>query len=90
MISASVLMPSCLAFLAGFPACALPMGFGDEGLPVSLQVIAPRGFDMRLLSIAERLEEVLAWPGHYPDLAAPEKVGRRAAMPIVDEASAGV
>ena len=78
------------ANLAGFPACALPMGFGDEGLPVSLQVIAPRAFDMRLLSIAERLEEAVAWPGRYPDLAAPEEAERPAAMPMVDEVSVEV
>ena len=30
------------ANLAGMPACALPMGLGDDGLPVSLQVTGPR------------------------------------------------
>jgi Asp-tRNA(Asn)/Glu-tRNA(Gln) amidotransferase A subunit family amidase len=57
------------ANLAGFPACALPMGFGDEGLPVSLQIAGPRGSDRYLLQAAERIEEALEWPGRYPDLA---------------------
>ena len=55
--------------LAGFPACALPIGLGDEALPVSLQILGRRGEDRRVLAVAERLEEIIAWPGRYPELA---------------------
>ncbi len=47
------------ANLAGLPACAIPMGLGDDGLPVSLQIIGPRGADGAVLAAAELIEEVL-------------------------------
>ncbi len=56
------------ANLAGFPACTLPMGFGDDGLPVSLQIAGPRGSDRYLLQTAELIEETLEWPADYPML----------------------
>jgi Asp-tRNA(Asn)/Glu-tRNA(Gln) amidotransferase A subunit family amidase len=40
------------ANLAGLPACAIPMGFGDEGLPLSVQIIGPEGSDYEILRIA--------------------------------------
>jgi Asp-tRNA(Asn)/Glu-tRNA(Gln) amidotransferase A subunit family amidase len=45
------------ANLAGLPACALPMGFGDEGLPLSLQIIGARGADGAVLAAAQHIEE---------------------------------
>jgi Asp-tRNA(Asn)/Glu-tRNA(Gln) amidotransferase A subunit family amidase len=47
------------ANLAGLPACAIPMGLGDEGLPVSLQIVGPRGADGAVLAAAELIEEAL-------------------------------
>jgi Asp-tRNA(Asn)/Glu-tRNA(Gln) amidotransferase A subunit family amidase len=47
------------ANLAGLPACAIPMGLGDDGLPVSLQIIGPRGADGAVLAAAELIEEKL-------------------------------
>ena len=47
------------ANLAGLPACAIPMGLGDEGLPVSLQITGPRGADGAVLAAAGLIEEVL-------------------------------
>lgn len=58
------------ANLAGFPACALPMGLGDEGLPLSLQIAGPRGSDRYLLEVAQLIEEIVEWSGDYPRLAA--------------------
>ncbi len=48
------------ANLTGSPACALPMGLGDEGLPLSLQVAGRRGDDALVLAVAEQIEGVLA------------------------------
>src|SRR5262249_29408779 len=45
------------ANLAGLPACALPMGLGDEGLPLSLQIIGARGADGAVLAAAQHIEE---------------------------------
>ena len=47
------------ANLAGLPACALPMGRGDDGLPVALQLQGPRGSDGTVLAVAEAIERCL-------------------------------
>ena len=44
--------------LTGAPAIVLPCGFDDEGLPIGLQLSAPRGRDMALLQAAAQIE---AW-----------------------------
>ncbi len=46
------------ANLAGLPACAVPIGLGDDGLPVSVQVLGPRGSDGAVLAAAEALERL--------------------------------
>jgi Asp-tRNA(Asn)/Glu-tRNA(Gln) amidotransferase A subunit family amidase len=46
------------ANLAGRPACAIRMGRGDDGLPVSLQIIGPSGADGAVLAAAQHMEEV--------------------------------
>jgi Asp-tRNA(Asn)/Glu-tRNA(Gln) amidotransferase A subunit family amidase len=45
--------------LSGDPALVLPCGFGDEGLPIGLQLSAPRGHDMDLLAVARVIEGFL-------------------------------
>ena len=47
------------ANLAGLPACAIPMGRGDDGLPISLQITGPRGADGAVLAAAQHIEELL-------------------------------
>ncbi len=49
------------ANLVGMPACAIPMGCGDEGLPLSLQILGPVGSDYEVLRIAEMIESLLGW-----------------------------
>jgi Asp-tRNA(Asn)/Glu-tRNA(Gln) amidotransferase A subunit family amidase len=49
------------ANLAGLPACAIPMGIGDEGLPMSLQIIGDVGSDYEVLRIAEAIEKLIGW-----------------------------
>jgi Asp-tRNA(Asn)/Glu-tRNA(Gln) amidotransferase A subunit family amidase len=49
------------ANLTGMPACALPMGLGDEGLPLSLQVTAPMGSDEHVLAVSEQIEAAISW-----------------------------
>jgi 2-dehydropantoate 2-reductase len=47
--------------LTGDPAVVLPCGRDADGLPVGLQVSAPRNADLRLLAAASLIEEALAF-----------------------------
>jgi Asp-tRNA(Asn)/Glu-tRNA(Gln) amidotransferase A subunit family amidase len=49
------------ANLAGLPACAIPMGLGDNGLPLSLQIMGPVGSDDEVLRVAEAIEALIGW-----------------------------
>ena len=49
------------ANLTGMPACAIPMGLGDEGLPLSLQILGPAGSDYEVLRVAEEIEKLIGW-----------------------------
>ena len=42
--------------LAGLPAVSLPWTRSREGVPIGLQVVAPRGRDWRALAVAQRLQ----------------------------------
>jgi aspartyl-tRNA(Asn)/glutamyl-tRNA(Gln) amidotransferase subunit A len=63
------------ANLAGIPGMALPMGRGDDGLPVGLQLLAPLFEDERLYRAGAAIEALLAeqWGGilahQAPELA---------------------
>ena len=52
------------ANLAGMPACSLPMGVGDDGLPIAIQILGLPGHDLEVLNAAEKIEEILPW--NYP------------------------
>jgi 2-dehydropantoate 2-reductase len=49
--------------LTGDPAIVLPCGWDEDGLPVGLQVSAPRNADLRLLAAASLIERALAFEG---------------------------
>jgi Asp-tRNA(Asn)/Glu-tRNA(Gln) amidotransferase A subunit family amidase len=57
------------ANLAGMPACAIPMGIGDEGLPLSLQIIGLEGSDYEVLRIAEAIERLIGWDNSVVSVA---------------------
>jgi len=48
---------SRLANLTGIPALALPYGYSAEGLPLSIQLMAPRFHETELLGIAYAIEQ---------------------------------
>jgi 2-dehydropantoate 2-reductase len=52
--------------LTGDPALVLPCGWDDGGLPVGIQLSAPRGADLPLLAAASLIEQVLAFERHDP------------------------
>jgi len=56
------------ANLTGQPAISIPCGFTREGLPVGLQLIAPKWAEARLLSIALAYEEATGWHNRHPNL----------------------
>ena len=49
---------SSFADFAGLPALSVPMG-NLNGLPLGLQLVGPRGSDLQLLALGERIEAVL-------------------------------
>ena len=42
--------------LAGIPACSVPCGLAQNGLPLGMQVVGPRFADMRVLELAKHIE----------------------------------
>ena len=48
---------SRLANIAGIPALALPYGYSTEGLPLSIQLMAPKLHEAKLLRIAYAIEQ---------------------------------
>lgn len=43
--------------LAGVPACSVPVGLASNGLPLGMQVVGRRFDDMRVLQLAQNIEE---------------------------------
>ena len=43
--------------LAGVPACSVPAGLAENGLPLGLQVVGKRFDDMRVLQLAKHIEQ---------------------------------
>jgi amidase len=61
------------ATLAGCPAVNVPAGFSEEGLPMGLQILAPRHGDLACLQLAHAYEQATAWNSiRPPDVAMAE------------------
>jgi amidase len=54
----------------GQPACSVPAGFDDEGLPRSVQLVGRPGDEVTLLGLSAQLERARPWAGVRPALAA--------------------
>ncbi|MEM9939918.1 MAG: amidase family protein, partial [Pseudomonadota bacterium] len=54
------------ASLIGLPAAVVPAGFGENGLPMGLQIIGRDGDDKGVLELAEAFHRVTNWPLHKP------------------------
>jgi aspartyl-tRNA(Asn)/glutamyl-tRNA(Gln) amidotransferase subunit A len=53
---------------SGNPAISLRAGFTDDGLPVGLQLVAPRLREDLLLQVARQYEQARPWAHEWPDL----------------------
>jgi amidase len=52
--------------LTGQPAASVPAGFGSDGLPRSVQIVAPANGEPTLLSLAAQIEAARPWAQHRP------------------------
>lgn len=53
----------------GNPAAAVPAGFGQDGLPLSVQLVGPMSGEPRILQIAAQLEAALPWAEARPTVS---------------------
>ena len=66
----AAIVPYCTPWnLTGQPAASVPAGFGSDGLPRSVQLIAPPNQDATLVALAAQIEAERPWVQHRPALA---------------------
>ncbi len=53
---------------AGNPAVSIPCGFNPAGLPVGLQIVAPRFDDLGVLQASYAFEQARPWAGRRPPI----------------------
>jgi amidase len=54
--------------VTGHPAAAVPAGWDDDGLPLSVQLVGGHGDETTLLSLAAQIESVRPWADRRPAL----------------------
>lgn len=55
--------------LTGQPSISVPVGRGDDGLPIGMQLVGRHGEEAMLLALAAQLEGELRWTEHRPPVA---------------------
>jgi amidase len=53
----------------GQPAAAVPSGFSQGGLPLSVQLVGPLGSDARLLALGAQIEAAQPWADRRPPVS---------------------
>jgi amidase len=56
--------------VSGRPAISLPLGHGDDGLPIGVQIVAPYGREDLLFQVAAWLERAMPWKDRIPPVYA--------------------
>ncbi|MBV8593937.1 MAG: amidase, partial [Caulobacteraceae bacterium] len=56
----------CLITMAGCPSLAAPAGFGPQGLPMGVQIIAPAHRELDCLRLARAYEQATQWTAKRP------------------------
>jgi amidase len=56
----------CLVSLSGCPSLAVPAGFGAQGLPMGIQIIAPVQRELACLELALAYERAAGWGSQLP------------------------
>ena len=54
--------------LAGLPSLNIPVGFGQNGLPMGMQLIGPYTQDFDVLKLGHAYEQACGWTSHLPPL----------------------
>jgi aspartyl-tRNA(Asn)/glutamyl-tRNA(Gln) amidotransferase subunit A len=54
--------------LTGNPALTVPSGFGDDGLPLGVQIIGPRHADGDVFRLGALLETANPWADKWPEI----------------------
>ncbi len=54
----------------GQPGISLPLHWGDDGLPIGVQLVAPYGREDVLIRVAAQLEQARPWADRVPPLFA--------------------
>lgn len=52
--------------LAGLPCLSVPVGFGDQGLPMGMQLAGPVGADTAILRLGHAWHQLTDWPNRRP------------------------
>lgn len=52
--------------LLGLPSLSVPIGFGQQGLPMGMQIIGAYGQDRKVLEIGEAWHRITDWPNMRP------------------------
>ena len=52
--------------VTSFPAASVPSGLTEDGFPIGTQIVAPRGGEALVLSVAAQVEQLMPWPRHAP------------------------
>jgi amidase len=80
---------AALQNITGEPAISLPLGTGDNGLPIGMQFSAGYGEDRTLLELAYELEEAKAWKHIHQQVAkkATKKTARKTTKKPIAEKS---